>query len=452
MPSLEDLWHSHRQTKKEKIAFLFNNNEMSDVSFVVQASTEESETRKVIPAHKFVLAISSRVFHSMFYGPLPETKDSIELSDCEYESLLELFRYIYCDQANLSGSNVLQLWYLAKKYMTPELALSCKQFVQHAFQVKVSNVFCTLSCARMFEDTDLENRCWKVIEKQTERAVTSDEFATVERSVVESIVKKEVLNIKEVELFKAVDHWGVKECERRGITLGGKERRIILGEEIVKAIRFPLMSYEEFRSVTISRETENILKHEEISHMLSFYLDELKTPLQFSPAQRVDFHLCLRFDNFLPPLGDEKWNYGDKMGELAFSVDKTIYLLGIQLFGSFERYNVTVEVKRHHGDWITFTKHSGTHLSRKVALTNGYYYGFDVFFDDPILLETNRPYKIVWRIRGPSSWYGGGYKEFIECHGVVFTFIRHVPSLRGTVHYLNDLACPALLFRENISA
>ena len=136
-----------------------------------------------------------------------ETKDSIELSDCEYESLLELFRYIYCDQANLTGSNVLQLWYLAKKYMTPELALSCKQFVQHAFQVKVSNVFCTLSCARMFEDTDLENRCWKVIEKQTERAVTSDEFASVDIDDVdvESVVRKEVSNVKEVDLFKAVE-------------------------------------------------------------------------------------------------------------------------------------------------------------------------------------------------------------------------------------------------------
>ena len=42
-------------------------------------------------------------------------------------------------------------------------------------------------------------------EKQTERAVTSDEFASVERSVVESVVRKEVSNVKEVELFKAVE-------------------------------------------------------------------------------------------------------------------------------------------------------------------------------------------------------------------------------------------------------
>ena len=36
---------------------------------------------KVIPAHKFVLAISSPVFFAMFYGQMMETKDSIELPD-----------------------------------------------------------------------------------------------------------------------------------------------------------------------------------------------------------------------------------------------------------------------------------------------------------------------------------------------------------------------------------
>ena len=145
----------------------------------------------------------------------------------------------------------------------------------------------------------------------------------------------------------------------------------------MKAIRFPLMSYEEFGSVTISRATNNILKDEEVSHMLSYYLDELRTVLQFSPARRVDFHPCTRFDNFLPPLGVNKWKYGDKMGEIAFSVDKAIYLLGIQLFGSYERYEVTVEV-RSHGYCIT--NHSGTHSSRKFLISN-YYYRFDAFFD-----------------------------------------------------------------------
>ena len=69
----------------------------------------------MIPAHKFVLAISSPVFYAMFYGELAETKDDVAICDCEYESLLELFRFIYSDEANLTPDNVMQLMYLAKK-------------------------------------------------------------------------------------------------------------------------------------------------------------------------------------------------------------------------------------------------------------------------------------------------------------------------------------------------
>ena len=115
----EENWQTKLSTIAEKTAFIFNKELLSDVKFVVQMSTDESDSKKVIPAHKFVLAISSPVFFAMFYGRIAETKDSIELPDCEYESLLELFRFMYSDNVNLSGSNVMQVLYLANKYMVP---------------------------------------------------------------------------------------------------------------------------------------------------------------------------------------------------------------------------------------------------------------------------------------------------------------------------------------------
>ena len=94
-------------------------NLLIDVKFVVFASHNESESRKsekcMIPAQKFILAISSPVFYGMFYGEMAETSDTIQLPDCDYESLLELFRFLYSDEVNLSGSNVMQVLYLAKK-------------------------------------------------------------------------------------------------------------------------------------------------------------------------------------------------------------------------------------------------------------------------------------------------------------------------------------------------
>ena len=86
---------------------------------------ERTKAKMEIPAHKFVLAISSPVFYAMFYGQMAETTGSIELPDCEYESLLELFRYLYSNEVNLTRSIVMQVLYLAKKYMVPSLADKC---------------------------------------------------------------------------------------------------------------------------------------------------------------------------------------------------------------------------------------------------------------------------------------------------------------------------------------
>ena len=208
-------WQTKLQGLVERTAFIFNNELLSDVKFVVPFSPSEIELRtKVIPAHKFVLAVSSPVFFAMFYGQMAETKDSIELPDCDYESLLELFRFLYSDKVNLRESNVMQVLYLANKYMVPSLAEKCSEYLRD--NLTASNAFSILTLAHKFEDKNLEYRCWKVIEKQTEKTVRGDEFVTVDRSVVESVVKKEVLNVTEVELFKAVDHWATKECERQG--------------------------------------------------------------------------------------------------------------------------------------------------------------------------------------------------------------------------------------------
>ena len=336
MAFVEENWQTKRSTITERTSFIFNTEILSDVKFVVPVSTGESESNKVIPAHKFVLAISSPVFFAMFYGQISETTDSIELPDCEYESLLELFRYLYSDEVKLSGSNVMQVLYLANKYMVPSLAKKCNEYLRH--NLNTSNVFCILPLAQKFEDEDLEDRCWEVIERQTEKAVTSDEFATIERSLVETVVKRGRLNVKEVELFKAVDRWARKEVERQGITPDGDAKRRILGEEIVKAIRFPLMSQKEFASVVID---SDILTLKEVGAMMKYFSDVSTSSLPFIKAPRTMF--C-RFGNFKPP--DTCWTFGGDRDSIKFTEKKSIVLNGMQHFDSKDgEYTICTEIK-----------------------------------------------------------------------------------------------------------
>ena len=427
MATCDDNWQTKRSTISERTKFIFNNELLSDIKFVAPTSNSESESRKSqksIPAHKFVLAISSPVFYAMFYGELAETASTIELPDCDYESLLELFRYLYSDEVNLTGSNVMQVLYLAKKYLVPSLADKCTEYLRE--HLEASNAFSILPQAQKFEDKDLEERCWSVIESHTEEAVTSDDFVTLERSVVESVVKRERLNVKEVDLFKAVDRWANRAVEKQGLTPDSKVKRKVLGEEIVKAIRFPVMSYNEFASVVLDC---CILTKGELIFLIKHYGDaSLKCPLPFihSPRSGSIVHRFYRFASL-----DFSWSHGGVAADaLGVTVSKPIALHGVQHFGSEGgNYTVSLEVKDAVRG-LSLVKQAGTYSS-EIDETNSYY-GFDVTFNRPVYLEKDKPYEVVSVIAGPSSWRVGAGKNPVAVQGVQFSFSNSSASSNGT--------------------
>ena len=426
MATLDDNWQTKRPSISERTKFIFNNELLSDVKFVVPTShndlSESRKSQKCIPAHKFILAISSPVFYAMFYGEMVETSGTIQLPDCDYESLLELFRFLYSDEVNLSRSNVMQVLYLAKKYWVPSLADKCTEYLRE--HLEASNVFSVLPQAQKFGDKDLEERCWKVIELQTENALTSKEFVTLERPLVESVVKRERLNAREVDLFKAVDRWATKESDRQRVTPDGVVKRRILGEEIVKAIRFPVMSQKEFASVLDC----DILTKEEIVLMMKHY-SGFGLELPFTNSLR----LLYRVYRFEKPGGtsDASWTCAGKFADaINLTVSKPVMLHGVQHFGSEGgKYTVSLEVK-DVTNRFTLIKQRGMYSSQEDE-TNGYY-GFDVLFDHPVSLEQGKTYEIESLIKGPPSWRVIQGKNSYEVKGIQFTFSRTASSGNGT--------------------
>ena len=425
MASVEENWQTNCSSISQRTKFVFNKEILSDVKFIVSVSSDKSEIEsKVIPAHKFVLAISSPVFYAMFYGQMADTRDSIEVPDCEYESVLEFFRFLYSDEIQLTGSNVMHVLYLAKKYLVPSLADECGKFLGD--NLGPSNVFSILPHAEKFEDEELENRCWEVIELNAAEAVTSDDFVTVERSLVESVVNMKRLDIKEVELFKAVDRWAKHKCVEQGLAAEGQAKRRIIGEEILKEIRFPLMSQKEFASFVVD---SNILNVQEFGGMIKHYNQVLTSPLPFAQSPRLlSRKRFRRFTNFGQPRNG--WNYRGTSDSLCLRVDKAISLLGVQHFGcEGVFYTVCTEV-------IDVTsgssrgKTSGTYSCEKDM--DHAYYGFDVLLNSPVILEPGNTYKIISNIEGSQSWYGEGGKIFFETAGIGFTICTSDIPNNGT--------------------
>ena len=340
---------------------------------------------------------------------------------------------------NLTVSNVMYVLYLAKKYMVPLLADKCTEYLRD--QLEASNVFSILPPAQKFEDKDLERRCWEVIEKHTEEAVTSDEFVTLERSLVESVVKRERLNVKEVELFKAVDRWATKESKRQELTPHGDVKRRILGEDIVKAVRFPLMSQKEFVSVVFD---SDILTKKEIKGMIKYYNDvSLKSPLPFIQSPRMR-SVHGSFAQCFPPSAD-RWHYNGLADALRVTVNKSVKLHGVQHFGSEGgKYTVSLQINDATSGF-SLVSQSGSFSTEKDKVHA--YHGFDVMFNHPVSLERDKTYEIVSLITGPHSWYGEKGATSVEFQAVQFTFSCSVASSNNTSETRGQF--PSLLFSES---
>jgi len=77
-----------------------------------------------IKAHKYILAASSPVFKAMFFGPMKENKDVVEVKETSYEAFKKLIEYIYQVDIECKDISIVELYdivNLAERYDMPKL-------------------------------------------------------------------------------------------------------------------------------------------------------------------------------------------------------------------------------------------------------------------------------------------------------------------------------------------
>ena len=135
--------------------------------------------------------------------------------------------------------------------------------------------------------------------------------------------------------------WATEECKRQGLEAVGATKRNILGEAIVKAIRFPRMKLEDFSSVVLA---SDVLTKEEIVSLIRHLTSVSKSG--FSETTRSGFtgviQRCCRFNS--PPSGI--WGYDGNPDIIDFTTDKDIALCGVRFLGHRDRnYSVDFNLK-----------------------------------------------------------------------------------------------------------
>ena len=235
-----------------------------------------------------------------------------------------------------------------------------------------------------------------------------------------------------MELFKAVHLWATKRCEERGLSPDGSEKRRILGERIVKGIRFPVMTQHEFAEVVVDCK---ILTPDEALSVFKYFSSVPDTPVGFSEKKRIgsrgSFQRCCRFGSVVNT--ESGYTYKpDKMDCLLFEVDKDISLLGVTLCGSKNNmYSVTMKVIDFVDNKYLYSK-TGNFFPEFIKYESVSYCGFNIFFDQPVLLKRGVDYRVEASISGPNSCFGQNGKDYVLCAGVKFNFKRSSYSTNGT--------------------
>ncbi|XP_078365252.1 BTB/POZ domain-containing protein 6-A-like [Oculina patagonica] len=267
----------------------------------------------------------------------------------------------------------------------------------------------------------------------------------MEKSFLKQLVERDTLNIREVELFKAVDCWAKEECKRQQLKANGSVKRQVLGEQIVKNIRFPIMKQNEFSDVVLP---SKILTRKETSNILKYFNSTLTSPVGFLDVHReLSLLRCCRFKNFAPH-GRSIKNYPDKDDWFPLGVDKDIMLYGVSMLGNDGgKFTIKLQVYTSDSDVDTVLEaKTGTFTSERRESNNGFYYGFDVLFDDPVLVHKNRMFYIRAWVDGPGYFYGEEGVNGGEYSGVTFEFKHFCLTHHPVYGWVNPSVCAELLF------
>uniref|UniRef100_A0AAG5CPR1 BTB domain-containing protein n=1 Tax=Anopheles atroparvus TaxID=41427 RepID=A0AAG5CPR1_ANOAO len=410
-------WQANKSTVRERNAAMFNNDLMADIRFIV-GSDEQVQT---IPAHKYVLATGSSVFYAMFYGGLAENKQEIKVPDVEPGAFLTLLKYLYCDEIQLEADNVLATLYVAKKYIVPHLARACVNYLETSLTAK--NACLLLSQSRLFEEPDLMQRCWEVIDAQAEMAIKSEGFADIDLKTFETILARETLNCKEIHLFEAALSWAHGACTKMDIEPTSSNKRQLLGQALY-LIRIPTMTLEEFANRVAQL---GILTNQETIDIFLNFTAKNKPKLTFPVKARAGLktQVCHRFASCA--YRSNQWRYRGRCDSIQFSVDKRIFIVGFGLYGSSTGaadYDVKIELKR---------------LGRVLAENSTKFFSdgssntFQVFFETPIQIEPECFYTASVVLDGTElSFFGQEGMSEVSVGTVTFQFQCSSESTNGT--------------------
>lgn len=142
-------------------------------------------------------------------------KKEVEISGYPFEIVKAFISYLYSGICIISHSNVKEIMHISDKYKVPLLKIRCFEFIVKCLD---KNSVCDMimkakSGYYEFDTTELVEKCVSLIETLASEVFESNQFLQLDEDIVCSLCKSNMLNIEEIDLYKAVVRWGKNRCK-----------------------------------------------------------------------------------------------------------------------------------------------------------------------------------------------------------------------------------------------
>ena len=412
-------WQSSQYSVKERIAYLFNNDLMSDVAFVVD--------RHKVPVHKLILASCSSVFHAMFHGSLAESQSEIEIADCEsVECLLEFLRFLYTDEITLNWDNAFNILHLSNKYMIPSLSKTCCEFLSKTLTKE--NVLAVLQQSVKFDEHELVMNCLQFMHPVVSEVVQMEAFLYLDLHTLKMVLKEDSLQIPEIELFLAVDNWCKNKMIRRKMVDCPESKRKVIGDA-VNLIRFPCMTAKEFATHCAFSGLLTLEQVRDLFYLMvgqpGDYTREILRRIPFSSKRRIVCPAMMSLNRLSFGRVMQNWSYKGAGDALDFTVNKSVSLCGISLFGDPVQQHVDISINT--GEWIVRPE-----LNIGMPDSGPVEDSYRIMFTQPVRILPFKAHTLMSIVKSPQSKFAKYNTTTYNCEDIVFTFNSSNESGNGT--------------------
>ncbi|BES87302.1 BTB And C-terminal Kelch [Nesidiocoris tenuis] len=321
-----DDWQNKVHSMSLRAKFAVDHKILTDCDFTFGNREKDSQ---VISCHKLILAMTSPVFHAMFFGGMRYDGDaSIEITDIEPQVFRQMVQYIYLGQSGISSyKNACDLYHAGKKYILLHLERQCIEYLSE--HLEKENAIQIYEFAQFHGEDELERNAVKVIQNQASYVLKDESFLHASESTLATLLDSDRLNISsECELLAAIERWALAQDIRENTTESSARK---IAAPLIKKLRLLTISKHEFVNGVA---TSSLLSDSEKLSLLLRIIGADYPPMmnglcekrsKRKPCREI-MNTILEFDEVTDALCD-----GSEWFTSVFTTNTPVVLLGIEI-------------------------------------------------------------------------------------------------------------------------